>query len=357
MTQDDEDDGDLHPAALYSGGSSSHQHHHHYHNHHRPFSSHARQSENQRQGNGLQVRTIITDSNGHSSRYENPVDSRGQLHRRGSSGYGTSATSVGGGCGGGASSGGGSGGGYSTAGSSSGSRRDSTKMSSSASSGGVGSGGSPINTGGKSSGKNERRPSKDRRLSSTSSDQSNQSLKAHEAPLLEVAGLSLKPGSGPSLHSRAASFKEQKPSNELHVDEAALIQARRNSMPTVTNNLLAVPTGGGGGEGGEPKETRLRRVRSFKTTSKGVVVNRGDSFKKKSTHSLMSTGSEIKDGDRNSRARSSSNNNSALDLGSSSPTSPSYFRVNMMGAASVGKTSLAQQFLTSEYIGHDDNGE
>ncbi|PVD21288.1 hypothetical protein C0Q70_19460 [Pomacea canaliculata] len=143
------------------------------------------------------------------------------------------------------------------------------------------------------------------------------------------------------------------PSNERHVDEAALIQARRNSMPTVTNNLLAVPTGGGGGEGGEPRETRLRRVRSFKTTSKGVVVNRGDSFKKKSTHSLMSTGSEIKDGDRNSRARSSSNNNSALDLGSSSPTSPAYFRVNMMGAAGVGKTSLAQQFLTSDHDGDE----
>nr|KAG5707529.1 hypothetical protein BaRGS_012033 [Batillaria attramentaria] len=195
----------------------------------------------------------------------------------------------------------------------------------------------------------------DGRLSSTSSSPSNNSLMAPDTPALQVPALALTLDATHAHISRAASFRAPKASNELHVEEGAMHQVRRNSMPNV-NNLLNVPgtsssSATGASDASEVRDARIRRVRSFKTTSKGVVVNRGDSFKKKSTHSLMSTGSTVTDAD--SRARGNSgNNNSPLATG---PAAPAYFRVNMMGAAGVGKTSLAQQFLTSEYIGHDDS--
>jgi hypothetical protein len=131
---------------------------------------------------------------------------------------------------------------------------------------------------------------------------------------------------------------------------SGLAHARRNSMPNV-NNLLLVPGSDASGSDVNSREVRIRRVRSFKTTSKGAIVNRGDSFKKKSTHSLMSTGSTVTD------ARASGANAGAAggDYGGSS--GPGYFRVNIMGAAGVGKTSLAHQFLQSDAVDHDDNGE
>ena len=170
-------------------------------------------------------------------------------------------------------------------------------------------------------------------------------------------------------HSRASSFRAPKTSlkNELTVEDGGMAHVRRNSMPNVSNNLLNVPGVAGNdassaaSSAAEPggKDTRIRRVRSFKTTSKGAIVNRGDSFKKKSTHSLMSTGSTVTDAE--ARAKCSSGNNSLLDYGrsgsESGPAAPAYFRVNMMGAAGVGKTSMAHQFLTSEYVDHDDTGE
>lgn len=207
--------------------------------------------------------------------------------------------------------------------------------------------------------------SQQRRLSSTSSDRSTNSIVSHEShPAPNMSGLSLQTGPLQAPHiSRASSFRAPKAANELHVDDGNLSHIRRNSMPVVTNNLLVVPGGAevapgnstnGVNDSTEGREIRLRRVRSFKTTSKGVVVNRGDSFKKKSTHSLMSTGSTVTEA--NSRTRGNSiNNNSGLDP-SHSPVGPAYFRVYMMGAAGVGKTSLAQQFLTSEYIGHEEKG-
>lgn len=195
------------------------------------------------------------------------------------------------------------------------------------------------------------------RLSSTSSH-SNNSLMSPDNPALQVPAVALTLDATHAHISRAASFRAPKSTNELQVEEGGTHHSRRNSMPNV-NNLLNVPGAGASGAtpntDAEPRETRIRRVRSFKTTSKGVIVNRGDSFKKKSTHSLMSTGSTVTDADGRARCNSG-NNNSLLGLGAG-PAASSYFRVNMMGAAGVGKTSLAHQFLTSEYIGHDDADE
>ncbi|XP_055892818.1 GTP-binding protein GEM-like [Biomphalaria glabrata] len=129
---------------------------------------------------------------------------------------------------------------------------------------------------------------------------------------------------------------------------------RRRSMPNVTEHFLAVPNAE------ESRESRLRRVRSFKTTSKGVVVNRGDSFKIKSTNSLMSTGSAITDATRSQQLQLPQNlmNNNDDILTPEAPPIPTYYRVIMMGAAGCGKTLMSKQFLTSDYVGGcDDNIE
>ena len=98
------------------------------------------------------------------------------------------------------------------------------------------------------------------------------------------------------------------------------------------------------------------RVRSFKSNSKGII-NRGDSFKRKrqfgSSGSVDSTTScpdrvtqmrhDWSHGSRGSSVASS------LDI-----DSPASFRVVILGAPGVGKTSIIQQFLTSEYMGNED---
>ncbi|KAH9504870.1 hypothetical protein Btru_060849 [Bulinus truncatus] len=129
---------------------------------------------------------------------------------------------------------------------------------------------------------------------------------------------------------------------------------RRRSMPNVTENFLSVPSGE------DTKDSRLRRVRSFKTTSKGVVVNRGDSFKIKSTNSLMSAGNAITEATRRSQQIqvpvSSANNNIDADLLTpEAPPIPTYYRVIMMGGAGCGKSLMAKQFLTSDYVGESDD--
>ncbi|XP_070182346.1 vitellogenin-1-like [Littorina saxatilis] len=213
-----------------------------------------------------------------------------------------------------------------------------------------------------------------RRLSSASSSHSSHSLgsqeSAHPHPptVMDPTVAALQAAGQAGHHARAASFRAPKGTvkSELKVEEGVMGYVRRNSMPNVCNNLLNVPgTSGSSSSGGDAspdgKDTRIRRVRSFKTTSKGAVVNRGDSFKKKSTHSLMSTGSTVTDNE--ARARFGSGNNNSLlktqygrgeDGGAGAPA---YFRVYLMGDAGVGKTSLAIQFLTSENVDHDDGGE
>ncbi|CAG5134706.1 unnamed protein product, partial [Candidula unifasciata] len=128
---------------------------------------------------------------------------------------------------------------------------------------------------------------------------------------------------------------------------------RRNSMPNVSGNFLKVPIA-------EDKDSRLRRVRSFKTTSKGIVVNRGDSFKKKSTHSLMSTGSTITEprpqhgnSQQQLQPTSISNNQFTPDP----PATPTYYRVILMGAAGCGKSLMTKQFMTSDYVGGNDDSQ
>ncbi|XP_025075936.1 GTP-binding protein REM 1-like [Pomacea canaliculata] len=185
--------------------------------------------------------------------------------------------------------------------------------------------------------------------------------------------------SGSSSHSRSSSFRNR-PRPKLSLDIQAAQRPRTNSLPN-TPAFLPLPApdwmkeGAGGGSG-------LCRVRSFKTTSKGIV-NSGDSFKR-STHSLASNGSissmdpdahqggtstvtqaggnvvpttlsslsSTGGGGINPRRESlNSVESSGLTQSVTSSVTISHYRVLMMGAPGVGKTALTRQFMTSEYKG------
>ena len=105
--------------------------------------------------------------------------------------------------------------------------------------------------------------------------------------------------------------------------------------------------------------TSLQRVRSFKTTSKGII-NRGDSFKMRgsSSHASLDSIGNARELLPGVRPRTSSNASSKDSSGYSRTPSleqdtPMY-QVLMVGGQGVGKTSLTQQFMTSEYMGHMD---
>lgn len=171
-------------------------------------------------------------------------------------------------------------------------------------------------------------------------------------------------------HSRSSSFKNR-PRPKLSLDIAAAQRPRTNSLPT-DQLFLSLPNPDW--MPAAPKEGGLCRVRSFKTTSKGIV-NRGDSFKR-STHSLASNGSigsMERDGHAGSsttfaansttassttpimtakhRHHSSNSEDSGPPQTQATSALPSSFRVLMMGSTGSGKSALTRQFMTSEYKG------
>ena len=82
----------------------------------------------------------------------------------------------------------------------------------------------------------------------------------------------------------------------------------------------------------------VQRVRTFSSSEKGGIVNRGDSFKRK-------TGRSSAAGSRQS---------SVTSQGSSVCSTEEPCTVLIMGPTGVGKSSLIQQFTTSEYMGGED---
>lgn len=101
-----------------------------------------------------------------------------------------------------------------------------------------------------------------------------------------------------------------------------------------------------------PCEEQIRvatiRRRSFSVSRKGVVNHEGDTVVSRVFGSSSSIGSDIS-GDVICRSRASSFN-SQSSIGSPEVSTASY-KVLMIGAPGVGRTSLTRQFLTSEYIG------
>ncbi|KAL8616269.1 hypothetical protein ACOMHN_056212 [Nucella lapillus] len=152
-------------------------------------------------------------------------------------------------------------------------------------------------------------------------------------------------GSASAPHSRSSSFKNR-PRPKLSLDIQAAQRPRTNSLPTPQLFLtlpqpdwMGPPQEEGGG---------LCRVRSFKTTSKGLV-NRGDSFKR-STHSLASNHSR----GSTDKGLAEANDKKTPPSKNASPA-PTHYKVLMMGSTGSGKSALTRQFMTSEYKGTYEN--
>lgn len=105
---------------------------------------------------------------------------------------------------------------------------------------------------------------------------------------------------------------------------------------TVSNRSLPLP--------GEDSE--YFRLRNFSVTSKGVI-NRGDSFRSKSDSNVEEEVTPQPKEDQPSPLRED-----AKEVN----VQKKPFRVLLVGASGVGKSSMWKQFMTSEYICADDFG-
>ncbi|XP_064640665.1 GTP-binding protein RAD-like isoform X2 [Lineus longissimus] len=162
-------------------------------------------------------------------------------------------------------------------------------------------------------------------------------------------------------HSRSHSFKYRKPKHrptDLALEDE--IRPRTSSMPTSKKPafLSPPPSALWHSNHGTDDDHPLYRVRSFKTTTKGIV-NRGDSFKSRSTNSVASTGSfgsighlcNSLDDCRNTSSHASVNSHGSTTNSVASSVGNQVYKVFIMGSSGVGKTALTQQFMTSEYMG------
>ncbi|XP_031775324.1 uncharacterized protein LOC100865163 isoform X3 [Apis florea] len=101
-------------------------------------------------------------------------------------------------------------------------------------------------------------------------------------------------------------------------------------------------------------EEEYYRLRHFSITGKGIV-NRGDSLKSRRSRSNNSVASSNSSTEHLTASYPGSARNSAAgSLASSRESSasqgPTPYRVLMLGAPAVGKSSLVSQFMTSEYL-------
>ncbi|XP_060563396.1 ras-related protein Ral-B-like isoform X6 [Ruditapes philippinarum] len=100
----------------------------------------------------------------------------------------------------------------------------------------------------------------------------------------------------------------------------------------------------------------LQRVRSFKTTSKGLV-NRGDSLKLNISGVHDSPGIKKKTTDKESCTKDTCQDNvehfdTQNVVSENESCFQCYYRVLITGAEGVGKSSIIDQFMTSEFLGN-----
>ena len=106
-------------------------------------------------------------------------------------------------------------------------------------------------------------------------------------------------------------------------------------------------------------DTDFYRVRTFSTSRKGII-NRGDSFKKKhlsgqsSSNDVCSFPVPMEEDFRLRTWSTTSQGSSVCSVASSSADTPVVHKVLISGSSGVGKTSLLQQFMTSEYMGNNE---
>ncbi|KAL8590264.1 hypothetical protein ACOMHN_006380 [Nucella lapillus] len=157
----------------------------------------------------------------------------------------------------------------------------------------------------------------------------------------------------PRPHKRAVSLKKPR-KKTFEIDELDEMRPRTSSLPTknsIRRPILQYLTPPHTSSSARDHD-EFYTIRSFVTTSKGQLVNRGDSLRSRSTNSIMSSGS----GSMTELTRlSQASSQCSLCHEGSGPESPSalplLYRVLMLGSAGVGKSSLTQQFATSEYLG------
>lgn len=153
-------------------------------------------------------------------------------------------------------------------------------------------------------------------------------------------------------------YKKDSPDPDNGIKPSPRPTRRRSSLPlpSSTPNLHKTSHDDVRDRLGE-KEAAVRRVRSFKTTTKGIV-NRGDSFRKK--------GGRVASTERIRYAYTPSPLPSPsparriplevqIEKPPENPADLSYFKVVVLGANGVGKSSITQQFMTSEYVAFDNS--
>lgn len=114
-------------------------------------------------------------------------------------------------------------------------------------------------------------------------------------------------------------------------------ERRRNSLPITTDKLLPDSYS-------ERKTKQCKRIRSFKTSSRGVPkATEGD--RRESNVSVSSLR-----GFNRQRQSSDTSEDSSLCCGCSSTSSSGYYRVCVMGADAVGKRTLTTQFMSSDFM-------
>ncbi|CAH1778648.1 unnamed protein product [Owenia fusiformis] len=166
--------------------------------------------------------------------------------------------------------------------------------------------------------------------------------------------------------TRSQSYKRPKsrPANlDLQINlEQEEMRPRTSSMPSRNTykkpdmNYLRV---GNADSPGSPRMGDLYRVRSFRTTKRGQLINHGDSFKRK-WRSSASIASEASSGcsspgfrDRTESINSRGSTITSCESHGEPEITPVY-QALILGGSRVGKSALAQQFMTSEYMGDYD---
>lgn len=98
-----------------------------------------------------------------------------------------------------------------------------------------------------------------------------------------------------------------------------------------------------------PESDDYERQRNFSIDQRGCLVNRGDSFRRRSNTGKSSAGSRSSDRHDSSGSVRSSRDPSPYQLSPESNTPPvTKFAVMVVGSEGVGKTALISQFMSSE---------
>lgn len=134
----------------------------------------------------------------------------------------------------------------------------------------------------------------------------------------------------PSQQRKAMSVRRKKPVHRVGSDGKSgkeCADTEPEGMRPRTNSM--------------PSKNHLLRVRNFQTSGKRLE-NRGDTMKSSSHCSLVSGSSDSSEGHSDTEAEG--------QAAASQSQSSSTHRILLLGGEGVGKTTLTQQFLTSDDI-------